>query len=280
MTTLNTDFLNAKPIILPYYQQIAFYLIGCGGNGSWLATTLCRLTRLLNQQHKPTQLTFIDPDIVEEKNLVRQNFCAAEINRNKAQTLALRYSAAWGIEINAIPKPFTPRQIISEPQTLTLLIGCVDNSAARQSIAQALEQHKSYYNQASQVWWLDCGNHAIRPSGQVLLGSHSDPDPDTYHFHELGCICLPSPTLQHPELLIPEPEEVNPQHFSCEELLLRNTQYFGINQRVAVEAGEYLIQLLTGQLKRFATYFDLSSGAAQSLYTTQSSILKAVQTKL
>lgn len=276
MKSLNTDFLEAKPIVLPYYKKIAFYLIGCGGNGSWLATTICRLARLFHETHKPTQVTFIDPDFVENKNLVRQNFCYAEIGLNKAQALALRYSAAWGIEIRAIDKTFNPNILSSEQETLTLLIGCVDNAQARQSIAKAIETHQYFYQRTTNLWWLDCGNHATSASGQVLLGSHLNPDKESYQLHELGCVRLPAPTLQHPELLIPQPEELTEHQYSCEELAIRNTQCLGINQMVAAYASEYLIQLTTGQLKRFATYFDLKSGAASSSYTTYSSIIQAI----
>lgn len=275
MKLLNSDYLNAQSLILPSYEQIALYLIGCGGTGSWLAPTLCRLARLLNEKNKPTQVTFIDPDIVEEKNLIRQNFCAAETGLNKAQTLALRYSAAWGVEIGAVVQPFQSQRILSEVNTLTLLIGCVDNAEARNSIAQTLNNHQFYARTATSLWWLDCGNHAT--SGQVLLGSHLDLEPQTYQFNELGCPRLPAPTLQHRELLIPQGEELIHSGLSCEELAFRNTQSLGINQMVAAYASEYLIEFITGKLKRFATYFDLISGAAQSVYITQENVTKVVK---
>lgn len=142
-------------------------------------------------------------------------------------------------------------------------------------MAKAIDYYQfNYHSLATSFWWLDCGNHAT--SGQVLLGSHLSTDPKTYQFHELGCLKIPAPSFQHPELLIPRIEELEGQNLSCEQFALLNAQSLGINQRVAAEAGEYLIQLLTGQLKRFATYFDLISGSAQSIYTTQESVVKAI----
>ncbi len=85
---LDYSILQAKAIVLPLYEQLEFYLIGCGGTGSWLAPSLCRLVRTLNEKGKATSLIFIAPDIVEQKNVLRQNFCDAEIGLNKAQTLA------------------------------------------------------------------------------------------------------------------------------------------------------------------------------------------------
>ncbi len=96
---LDRSILNARHIVLPAYEHIEFYLVGCGGTGSWLAPSLCRIARYLTQRGKNTTLIFIDPDLVEEKNVLRQNFCDAEVRLNKAQTLALRYSLSWGVRL-------------------------------------------------------------------------------------------------------------------------------------------------------------------------------------
>ncbi len=75
------------------------------------------------------------------------------------------------------------------------------------------------------------------------------------------CINLPSPSLQHPELLQPLPEELASKRLSCAEIQARNQQNLFVNQQVAAIASEYLLALtLTGGLRRFATYFDGQSG--------------------
>jgi hypothetical protein len=48
---------------------------------------------------------------------------------------------------------------------LWIVVGCVDNPAARQQLARTLQHNKP--NEAPDVWWLDCGNHL--EAGQVLL---------------------------------------------------------------------------------------------------------------
>lgn len=279
---INDDILHAQSILLPSYQQIEFYLVGCGGTGSWLAPSLCRLARVLNQQGKTVKLVWIDPDRVEPKNVLRQNFCDAEIGSNKAQALALRYSLAWGVAIDAIPHFFTPDAIASDyysrEQRLTMIIGCVDNGAARRSLAEALQQHQQWPANAtpSRLWWLDCGNS--HSSGQVLLGSHLATNPDIYQFHQLGCIKLPAPSIQHPELLVTLPEEESANNLSCAELAMLDAQSLSINQRIAAEAANYLIQLMTGQLNRMATYLDLDSGSASSTFITEQAIKRAFLT--
>ncbi len=58
-------------------------------------------------------------------------------------------------------------------------------------------------------------------------------------------------------------------------------QSLNVNQRVAVEMAEMLTELLLTQtLKRFATYFDLESGASRSLYNTLEAISAATNYKL
>jgi PRTRC genetic system ThiF family protein len=284
MDNLNYDYLNAKPILLPSYQQLNLYLIGCGGTGSWIAPSLCRIARVISAQGKKVNLTFIDPDKVEAKNTLRQNFCDAEIGSNKAQTLAIRYSIAWGIEIKAITTRWN-EHFLEHPSfyhsqsTLTVLIGCVDNAAARKSIAKTIKQNQisTQKIEPTYLWWLDCGNSYS--SGQVLLGSHIDPNPEVYQFERLGCCKLPVPSIVHPELLKALPEEIEDSNLSCAEIAMRNAQSLSVNQRVAAEAADYLVRLTTGQLNRFATYFDLISGSSNSLYTTYSTIAQAIEKK-
>ena len=282
LTHMSCDYsiLHAKPIILPVYKQVEFYLVGCGGTGSWLAPSLCRLARTSNEQGKATTLIFIDPDAVERKNVLRQNFCDAEIGLNKAQTLALRYSLSWGVRIEALADSFNPeiiaRDYYQREQKLKIVIGCVDNAIARQSITDALSQYQSWHTRdiVTELWWLDCGNHSN--SGQVLIGSHLSTEIDVYKFHELGCIKLPAPCLQHPELLKPKPEELSDYSISCAELALLNAQSLSINQRMAAEAASYLVQLVTGKLNHLATYIDLNSGFATSTFITEEAIAKIV----
>jgi molybdopterin/thiamine biosynthesis adenylyltransferase len=61
-----------------------YYLIGCGGVGSALVPSFCLLK-------SPAEVTLIDGDVIERKNLNRQMFDAGQIGLNKAQALAGRY---------------------------------------------------------------------------------------------------------------------------------------------------------------------------------------------
>jgi len=83
------------------------------------------------------ELHHLDVDIDTSK-LPRQHFCDAELGRNKAVTLAGRYSAAWGVEIAAVPKRFRSADAETRHNSLNIFVGCVDNAAARGEIAKVL----------------------------------------------------------------------------------------------------------------------------------------------
>lgn len=274
---ISYDRLNAVPVILASHKHLHLYLVGVGGTGGWLAPTLVRLTKILTDQGRSVSLTLIDYDHVEKVNIPRQNFTQADLGLNKAQVLALRYGMVYGVDVMAIPDRFNPEMVRADYNTLSLVIGCVDNSAARIAIALTLQENPP--NAAPQVLWLDGGN--TRTQGQVLLGSWSqlgqNPalfahiaqlDNGSSSLRPIGCVNLPGPSIQHPELLKPLPEESEEHNLSCEELASRNAQSLLINQRVAVEMGEYLVELLlVKNLRRFATYFDIETGSSRSRFT-------------
>ena len=76
-------------------------IIGAGGTGGYVIPHLYRIGFAAG---RPMRIIVCDGDVVESKNLIRQNFVEQDIGRNKAQVLAERYSAAFGIECEYIPR--------------------------------------------------------------------------------------------------------------------------------------------------------------------------------
>ena len=280
--TIDTSFADAAIILPREFQRLKIYLIGAGGTGSYAAMSIARLCFELERTGKLSELTIIDPDRVEAGNIPRSNFCAAEIGRFKAQTLAERITQAWGLEVSYINEELSCEKHIEHAnyRELTVLVGCVDNHHARIEIDRTLRKLNEHnMRQAPKAWWIDGGNG--RSSGQVLIGSSFKKFSKKNLFtSKTICQKLPAPSVIHPELL--EDQEIASSHsetqrLTCPERIRLGDQSLNINSRVAVEIAQMLTELfLTNSLKRFATYFDLESGTSRSLYCTPENIKQAL----
>ena len=212
-------------------------LVGCGGTGSQVARTIARITRMMLDSGKSApRLRFVDPDIIEHKNVGRQLFQDSTIGMYKAVELARRFNYALGLEIEAVVEPFNHQEHINNRYG-TVIIGAVDNWRGRKAIAKAKD-----------AIWIDCGNS--RHSGQVVIGNTGDVGRMTYAIKNINTTRksihkLPNAGLVYPELLVPDPEEeLLAETLSCAELLERSLQSATINQFVASIASEYLRKLL------------------------------------
>lgn len=282
---LDLSFARAARVLPKEFSKLKIYLIGAGGTGSFAAMNLARFAFEMRRTGKVVEMTVIDPDIVESGNIPRSNFCAAEIGRFKAQTLAERITLAWGLEVAYANEKLCYESHVKSSRNgykeLTVLIGCVDNHPARREIHRALEETNKYNSQnAPECWWIDGGNG--KSSGQVLIGSEVKREKAENNFSS-STICkkLPAPSVVHPELL--ENQEIptrraEGERMSCAERIARGEQSLNINQRVAVEIGEMLTELLlTNSLRRFASYFDLESGTSRSSYCTPAQVSEALE---
>lgn len=270
MAKIDLSFAKAAQLLLPVHSGFRFLLVGCGGTGSWLAPSIARIAKVLQEKNVDVKVVFCDPDKVEQKNIPRQNFCQAEIGRNKALSLAARYSAAWGVEIKAVPERFDRNAAGRiEFQKTNLVIGCVDNAAARRQIHDVLKDSERF-------WWLDCGN--AESSGQVILGDAPAPKGLEGAFRSRKiCMALPAPSLVAKDLLLDRPEELLAAKLSCAEIQLANDQSLAVNQMVASIATDYLLRFCFGGLRRFATYFDLEAGSMRSRYITPDEIAGVIR---
>lgn len=251
-------------------DRVAILLVGCGGTGSYCAHILAQLAAWALTSGLDLRLYFVDPDSVEERNLVRQNFCQAELGQAKAFTLAWRYSAAFGLNITPVIgrfeakmlEEFRPRQSLNG--VLTIVVGAVDNYQARRNIAEAVTAQLYYPAARSQLYWLDSGNERV--NGQVILGNSLEPEPQ---LSPLGfCVGLPLPHLQEPSL-IQRPETRPALDLSCADLTLLGEQSAMINRVMATWIGVYLYRLLQSRdLDLMATQLNLRVGTASSTAIT------------
>jgi hypothetical protein len=189
-----------------YYYTATFIpnkivIFGCGGTGSRLVPLVAQFLKTCSWVISP-EIILIDPDIVEEKNLFRQNFIKPDIGKYKAEVLANRYSRAFNITI----KPICEKLKISDkaqydlinsttshnPDTQnvrltnhtgvkqqcfsnTLFIMCVDSPEARREILNIIfsklevEREHKISTGASTHLLIDTGNET--DYGQVYISS-------------------------------------------------------------------------------------------------------------
>lgn len=284
MTEIDLSFSQAAVVMPREYSSLRFIVVGAGGTGSFVVPAIARLMFELKQlQSKPVEMLIVDPDVVENGNIPRSNFCAAEVGGCKAQTLAKRIALAWGLECHYSNELFDGenhlKPMMNDYRSMTVIVGCVDNHLARRDIHLAIDKYRRHDpSDAPALWWIDGGNG--RCSGQVLLGSNTKRTKADQHFTGTSiCRSLPAPSLVHPGLLKAD-RSLGSQDLaglSCSDRIRLGEQGLNINQRVAIEMTEMLTaMLLERDLRRFATYFDLETGTSRSLYCTPAQIEAAV----
>lgn len=166
--------VNEK-LIVPAPRYV-FYIIGAGGTGSYLIRDLARIVSIMNETHKrEDEIVIIDGDVVEPKNLNRQNFVARDINKNKAEVLASRYSKSFGVRIGFVNEYITLdniKDIMTEApksrgskKTTPIILGCVDNNKTRHIIDHFVRKATSDYV------WIDSGNE--EHGGQIVFSANS-----------------------------------------------------------------------------------------------------------
>jgi len=268
LQALDLGFLDAGVVTTRDWQMCQIIVVGAGGIGAYMVQHVGRIMRAIYQANKGVHLTVVDPDTVEEVNIGRQLFCEAEIGMPKAEALTRRYGHGWGLNCSSYVGKFEESLIID--MGLTILVGCVDNAAARRTMSQVLEHNPQEGEPV--VWWLDCGN--LQDTGAVRLGSACEVDQLAGSFADKGkCYALPSPALQSPGLLEDAPEDTSGHGMSCAEMVAANLQSLNINARVAAEASDFLTRLLvTKDLKRFAWEVNLAAGSARAQYTTAEAV--------
>lgn len=250
----------------PFMHLQTVTVVGLGGTGSQVARSLARVIYDMRRArlHTPT-VVFIDPDVVEEKNVGRQMFAAGDITQNKSRVLARRFNQALGLEIEAIDQPLDARRHIERHGNL--VVGCVDNHLARRELAKV------------EGIWLDAGNHF--DSGQVCVGNSADRDTLLRHLKgdQHGKYrYLPSPALLFPQLLEPEPQPVPQPALSCADLVAGGEQHLLINDLIACVVAGYLYKLLHRQpVTTFVSYVSVDGLAVRSLPICREELLPYLQ---
>lgn len=216
-------------------KPVKIVMLGAGGTGGHIAP---HLYRLLHAIDRPVEFIIADGDIVEEKNLVRQNFISCDLGKNKAQVLAERYATAFGLEIQYIPEfieseekmaaLLKPRISYTAPEMLTILIGAVDNNKSRQLC------HK-VFNKFDNLIYIDSGNGEF--TGQVVCGVRRK---GKTYYKPVGDV--------YPDVL--ENTDKFPTELSCVEASISAPQSIVANIMAATAVVSYIYNILVlGEIK-------------------------------
>jgi PRTRC genetic system ThiF family protein len=216
---------------------VKIVMLGAGGTGGHIAP---HLYRLLYALERPARFIICDGDLVEAKNLVRQNFAPADLGENKARVLAERYAAVFGMEAEYIPafverldtlvELITPNLWTQDEHSwrtvreMVILIGAVDNNKSRQLC------HKAFY-QAKDLIYIDSGNGEF--SGQVVCGVRRNGH----------TMCKPIGGV-HPEMLKDNTDKF-PTELSCAEAAQSDPQSMAANITAATAVVDMVYNILT-----------------------------------
>lgn len=245
-------------------RKVHFTIIGCGGNGSHLVHDFTRLMKVHNERGLGEYLlTVADADIVEEKNIARQNFFFSDKGKNKAEVLANRYSRSHGLEIGVI-KDFIESEtdlikMMEVPGYFPVVISCVDNHKSRKVVNSVFTKYPERFI------WIDSGNSEF--TGQVNLGfnTHKRLNEDDSQGHMFK---MPSVMEVFPEIL--EKEDKFKSEESCDDMGVQNNdQNIATNVLVATQIFAMLNQLLgENGLSTYMVKFNSKTGETVPFKTT------------
>ena len=216
-------------------RPVTIVIIGAGGTGGYVIPHLYRIA--FTSEH-PCRIIIADGDIVERKNLIRQNFAECDIGENKAEVMAERYSEVFGIETEYIPDFIESEEQLCElldvkgrwyePKPIGILIGAVDNNRSRvmcHNVFQTLDD----------MIYIDAGNGEY--TGQVVCG-----------VKQSGTVMSKPAARVYPEILTDV--EKFPSELSCAERSVSAPQSIAANLFASTAIASMLYYLLIeGELK-------------------------------
>lgn len=216
-------------------RPVTIVIIGAGGTGGYV---IPHLYRIAFTSGRPCRVIIADGDIVERKNLIRQNFAECDIGENKAEVMAERYSEVFGIETEYIPDFIESEEQLcelldvrgrwNEPKPIGILIGAVDNNRSRVMC-------HNVFNKLDDIIYIDAGNGEY--TGQVVCG-----------VKQSGQVMSKPAARVYPEILTDV--EKFPSELSCAERSVSAPQSIAANlfASTAIAAMLYYL-LIEGDLK-------------------------------
>ncbi|EHB91922.1 PRTRC system ThiF family protein [Alistipes indistinctus] len=151
-------------------HPVTINVIGAGGTGSQVVTSLARMDQALRTLgHCGLSVRVYDPDLVSESNIGRQLFGEADLGLNKAQCIITRINRFFGSDWQAETTHYPQEE---DNTSANLFITCTDSVSSRVNLARLLKstgRGNSYTDYATPLYWCDFGN--AQKTGQIILGT-------------------------------------------------------------------------------------------------------------
>lgn len=201
-------------------------VVGTGGTGSCF---LQKLARYCSVSAEKMDVVVVDGDVVEEKNLKRQQFCECNVGQPKAAALVGLAADSYGLEWTAVPTYLLSAKqlemIFNEKNgCVKVLVGCVDNHAARKVMEE-------WFSEQRNVIYIDSANDEF--DGEVVVSVRAD-----------GMEVSPKRSFFFPDVLTDDAPSV--VELSCEQRNLSSPQHQATNEM----AGNIIFMVLCEIVKR------------------------------
>jgi molybdopterin/thiamine biosynthesis adenylyltransferase len=226
-----------------------FFVIGAGGTGTYFLKEFSRFLQGGAHEKEIGSLVIFDGDTVEDKNLARQSFEVEDIGKNKAVAMAQALNEVFGLDWRSMPYYLTDPEQIKEllPESrgdkvhMPVIVGCVDNHAARLLIEGMFEKEGNFiFLDSANEFYAGESVFAYKMEGHVVSPCRS------HYFPEI----LKADKRDRTEMSCEELNNVAPQHivtnmmagqvlFSEVCSLLNKSLHPGL---VTFDAGEFLME--------------------------------------
>lgn len=250
-----------EPTKRPYWQIVQ---VGCGANGSHFFRGLCQLLRTHGNAHKvnervpfSVELTLVDADVVEQKNLSNQLFDSDDISLPKAEALADRYGEVYNLsvkrviefvkDLDILNRLFVVPEVSEETEIVPILVGMVDNNRSRQ-----LFDEYFYSDEVEDLIWIDAGVEGVEvldkpkqdltPEEKQIIANSGFGGQVVCGVKRNGKVILEPVTRVYPNIL--EDTRTSFPGESCGDLVVNNPQRLVTNRMAAELATVYFNNLL------------------------------------
>ena len=177
-------------MIIDRFKHVAIFQFGTGGTGSWLVPLMVKFIRNMSlrfhSDEEEEQIKFdyflIDDDIVEQRNILRQNFDEYDVGRKKVSAMARKYQPMCESLHPIDFRPDTPTKfkklfqglisskVYIRSTSIVYIFGCVDDNKPRRQIFSYIK-NKGFDTGINKVpiVYFDSGNNLH--NGQIVTSA-------------------------------------------------------------------------------------------------------------